>query len=77
MYDKIKEKIRGVTMWWNEKISTLKGVGPKRVLALGELGIETIGDLFKSDDLKEIIGYDSQYVNHVINNWYFRQCSCE
>lgn len=34
-------------MWWNEKISTLKGVGPKRVLALGELGIETIGDLLE------------------------------
>lgn len=34
-------------MWWNEKIGTLKGVGPKRALALGELGIYTIGDLLE------------------------------
>ena len=34
-------------MWWNESVSSLKGVGPKRVLALGELGISTIGDLLE------------------------------
>lgn len=34
-------------MWWNESVSTLKGVGPKRVLALETLGIKTIGDLLE------------------------------
>lgn len=34
-------------MWWNESVGTLKGVGPKRELALAELGIKTIGDLLE------------------------------
>lgn len=34
-------------MWWNEAVSTLKGVGPKRAAALGELGIRTIGELLE------------------------------
>ena len=34
-------------MWWKEKVGTLKGVGPKRAAALGELGIYTIGDLLE------------------------------
>lgn len=34
-------------MWWNEGVSTLKGVGPKRAAALGELGIRTIGELLE------------------------------
>lgn len=35
-------------MWWNESVSTLKGVGPKRVELLAELGIQTIGDLLEN-----------------------------
>ena len=31
--------------WWQESISTLKGIGPKRVEAFARLNIETIGDL--------------------------------
>jgi len=34
-------------MWWNQDINALKGVGPKRALALNELGIMTIGDLLE------------------------------
>lgn len=34
-------------MWWNESVGTLKGVGPKRELALAELGIYTVGDLLE------------------------------
>ena len=32
-------------MWWQEPVSKLKGIGPKKALEFANINVETIGDL--------------------------------
>lgn len=34
-------------MWYHEKVTSLKGIGPKKAIDLAALGIETLGDLLE------------------------------
>ena len=34
-----------MTMWWQEPVSKLKGIGPKKALEFANINVETIGDL--------------------------------